>query len=233
MYIPRFYLASPLALDQTVILTQQAAHHIQHVLRLKMEDSISIFNGEREFSGNIVGLTKRDVSVCLTQEIFRETGAAVQLHLAQGIARGDRMDFAIQKAVELGVNEITPLHTARSAKHARAAHWQGVIISACEQSHRIELPTLHEPAPLSEWVKTQTGPTLILDPAGSAALPAWDTPPAAINILVGPESGFTLEEVNACETAGAHRWCLGPRVLRTETAGIAALSVLQYVISDK
>ncbi len=161
------------------------------------------------------------------------------LTLVQGVSRGERMDWTIQKAVELGVVAIVPVFTERGGVKLdgdrlarRLEHWRGVIVAACEQCGRNRLPSIAPPRRFAEWLPTLTGPACVLDPAADAGLGELGRPSPTLSLIAGPEGGLTDAELAAARAAGGTAVRLGPRVLRTETAGIAALAALQALYGD-
>jgi len=243
MSISRIYQSAPLALNATHSLDEKASHHIARVLRASVGELLTLFNGEGgEYTAVITHIDKKSVRVELTEFHAREVESPLQIHLAQGIARGEKMDFIIQKAVELGVTNIIPLVTARcnvrldsEREEKRLQHWQAVAISACEQSGRNHLPTIAAPQSLAAWLPSlQNEKCFVLSPFAEYKLLKTDkllvnTP---VVLLIGPEGGLTDDEI---ETAIKNKFTalnLGPRVLRTETATIAAVTVLQFVYGD-
>ena len=170
-------------------------------------------------------------------DVERESGLAVTL--IQAVQAGEKMDYTVQKAVELGVSQIVPVDSRRSVTRLsgeragrRVAHWQGVAASACEQCGRNRLPLIGEPVTLDHWLATRTeAPGFVLHTADSHALARGDAP-AAVRLLVGPEGGLDSNEFAQARSAGFTPWSLGPRVLRTETAPVAALAILQYLWGD-
>lgn len=234
----------PIALHQGDIihLDDKASHYIARVLRSVIGEQITLFNGQGgEFPATITHITKKTVTVELSARIAREVEAPIKLHLAQGIAKGEKMDFIVQKAVELGVTHITPLITERcnvrldsERETKRHHHWQAVAASACEQSGRNHLPDITAPVELREWLADiKADLAFVLSPHVDSKLPK-DIPPnlQSVVLLIGPEGGLSQQEVNLAMQQGFKALNLGPRVLRTETATIAALATLQYVFGD-
>ncbi|MBK7171296.1 MAG: 16S rRNA (uracil(1498)-N(3))-methyltransferase [Gammaproteobacteria bacterium] len=239
MAVPRLYCAAPLAAGLPVELRDEALHYARNVLRLETGATLTVFDGlGHEFSATVVAEGKR--SLTLQPEAALETPADTgpEIHLGIGLSRGERMDWVIQKSTELGVRSITPLLLARcnarfEEKRAdnRMRHWKQVAISACEQCGRARLPLIEHPATLEHWLAqrpelmglvlhTRDSPTLALDPL-----------PAAARLLIGPEGGLDNAEFSHAIGAGLLPWSLGPRVLRTETAPVAALAILQFLWS--
>ncbi|HEX7027986.1 MAG TPA: 16S rRNA (uracil(1498)-N(3))-methyltransferase [Gammaproteobacteria bacterium] len=233
---PRVYLAIPLSAGNCVTLDQQARHHIVNVLRLKTGADLLVFNGQGgEFKAKLV-ISGKQAAVELLDfcEVNRESG--LHLHLIQAVSRGDRMDLTIQKAVELGVNRITPVFSLRSVSkldtdrlEKRTRHWQSVLTSACEQSGRCILPVLEHPIPLDRWLNVTTDEPnrYILDPEANQSINVIPQKLADLKLVVGPEGGFDRQELEYAEATNCMRIRFGPRILRTETAAIAALAALQ------
>ncbi len=241
MRMPRIYLPVPLAVDAEVELDDNAFRHAVQVLRLKQGYQMILFNGEGgEYTAILSQLSRRSARVRITG--FSETNSESPLatHLALGISKGERMDFAMQKAVELGINEITPLYTAHCVvsldakrQQKRLQHWQAVIIAACEQSGRNVLPQLHGPRPFETWcAEAQAGLKLILDPQQNTRLASLARPCGTVLLAVGPEGGFSEQEITQASAAGFTGIGLGPRVLRTETAALTALAAVQVLWGD-
>ena len=240
MRIPRICVFDELSVGAEVSLPAQAGEHLVRVLRLESGHPIILFNGDgREFRAEISQIAKRSVSArVLEVNDVAERESPLQLTLAQGVARGEKMDLILQKATELGVSRIVPLITVRTEVKLdaervgrRLAHWQAVIASACEQSGRVRLPTLEAPVRIGAWASTLTansGLRLALDPSGGVsarALPAFTSA-----ILV--EGGLSEQDLNILDQADFRGLRLGPRILRTETAGLAALTALQAIHGD-
>ena len=237
---PRFYDPQPFTINQTAVLGDDATQHIR-VLRLKVDAPITLFNGEGgEFHATLVDVQKRSCSVRI--ESFHETAneSPLHLHLGQVMSRGDRMEFVIQKAVELGVNEITPLisercgvkiNLERMAK--KQQQWQKIAIAACEQSGRNIVPIIHDTKQLVDWCSSDSDAVkLTLHPRAKYSI---NTLPEQINniaLLIGPEGGFSDAEIELTETLNFTETLLGPRVLRTETAALTAITALQCRFGD-
>lgn len=240
---PRLYVALRLAAGEELELPADAANHLR-VLRLSAGDPLTIFNGEGgEYPAVLLSLEKRSVRVRLGQPLFRDAESPLRVTLLQGISKGERMDYTIQKAVELGVTTILPLFAERSVVQLdgerlrrREQHWQGIVVSACEQCGRNTLPQLLPAATLETALeRIDVELPLVLDPGASATLRhclARRSPGGGIALLIGPEGGFTAEELALSRRAGYAGVSLGPRVLRTETAGVAALAALQALAGD-
>jgi 16S rRNA (uracil1498-N3)-methyltransferase len=230
---------SALALGGSVILDERNYHHLVRVLRMQNDAEVLLFNNRGgEYCGRLL-VEKKSARVEVLSFLGTDRESGLHLHLAQAISRGDRMDITLQKAVELGVTTITPLYSERSQKmDARAsekkmAHWRGIVISACEQSGRCTLPALNSPVSLMEWLgapRENAAQRYILDPEARGKFSPRQLTHAAL--VTGPEGGFSREEIELAEKHGCMPVRLGPRILRTETAGIAALTVCQALSGD-
>ena len=244
MSCPRFFVATLLSRDNSfpaqVVLDEKASTHIR-VLRLSEGEGITLFDGNGgEFSATISAIGKREVTVQLLAHHAVERESPLNITLVQALATGDKMDWIIQKATELGVTVIQPIQTRRAtaklnAERAekRAAHWQGVAIAACEQCGRNRVPTVAPVADFADWILRKDDATrLLLDPQANTALATLSKKAEPIALLIGPEGGFAPEEIAAAIRAGVRAVHFGPRVLRTETAGIAAIAVLQATFGD-
>lgn len=241
MRIQRIYTGQSLQTGRDISLEEASSHHLLHVLRLQSGDSISLFNNEgQEFGATIREISKHGASVSVGNLSRQETPPKLSIHLLLGISRGERMDFALQKATELGVNRITPVFTKRCVvklndkkRASRIDHWQKIVINACEQSGRILLPALDEPADIASAVSSLSAHTaLMLDHRSNKTLPEIKKPKGSIAILVGPEGGLSSEERKLGKAAGFTGVRLGPRVMRTETAPLAAIAAIQTLWGD-
>jgi 16S rRNA (uracil1498-N3)-methyltransferase len=237
----RVYVNQPLSLGQPVILEERPAHHLGHVLRLRPRDLVHAFNGRGGcYVARIDRITRREVAIVPTEYLDEERESALNLILAHGIARGQRMDYTIQKAVELGVNRIVPVLTEHAQVklgaerlEKRLSHWHGVIISACEQCGRNRLPDMETPLALADWAAADDNEVkLLLQPGAGPSPGSLDIQPAAVTLLCGPEGGLSEYDCRLAEEAGYRAVSLGPRTLRTETAAVAALAVCQALWGD-
>ena len=240
MSAPRFYLDHPLAPGARFILPSGPARHATRALRLAVNDAVTLFNGRGgEYAARIERIHKDEVAVVVTGFADVERESHLQIMLAQGISSGDRMDYTLQKAVELGVAAIQPIAAKRSVVklageriERRVAHWQGVVASACEQCGRNRVPAVRTPLPLANWLdQRMDGRLLFLSPLAEMRL-AELAPSATDWLVAGPEGGFEADETAALRAAGAIPVRLGPRVLRTETAALAALAAMQTLWGD-
>ncbi|MFQ3788594.1 16S rRNA (uracil(1498)-N(3))-methyltransferase [Halomonas sp. A29] len=237
---PRIHVAADFIFGGDVVLPEGPARHVARVLRLGEGASLRLFDGAGlEARAVLVEASRKRVAARIEAVEAGRGESPLVVHLGQAISKGDRMDYAIQKAVELGVAAITPLYTEhgdvrlkgeREAK--KLAHWQAVAASACEQCGRAVVPVVHPPSALHEWLG-ERGETLrlVLHPGTAGALERSDAP-ASVALLIGPEGGLSASEVEAAMAASFSPLSLGPRILRTETAPVVALSLLQYRFGD-
>ena len=242
MRIPTIYTESELAENLETELNSSSAHHIANVLRMKQGDQVKLFNGSGLFfNASITQSTKKHVSVFIDSSEKSYTESKLHTHLGQVMSRGDRMDYAIQKSTEMGVNEITPLMSARcelklksDREDKRLAHWQQVAIGAAEQCGRATVPTIHPVSSLEDWLKRQStiGLSLVFHHRDTQNLTKIQTPPSQVNLLIGPEGGLSETEIEQAKQANFIACTFGPRVMRTETAPVACLSVLQWLWGD-
>lgn len=239
MRVSRFFIDAPLALGDQV-LGADLAHYIGRVLRLAPGAPIQVFNGSgAEWAGEVSAVSKREITIHLTDALPGVAESPLAVHLGQAMSRGERMDWAIQKAVELGASEITPLFTERcevklqgERADKRQAHWQQIAISACEQCGRSVVPTVHAPTALADWLAAiQADLKLVLHHRTEQNLASLDRP-ASLAMLIGPEGGLSEDEIAKAELAGFKAARFGPRVLRTETAPVVALSIAQQLWGD-
>jgi 16S rRNA (uracil1498-N3)-methyltransferase len=251
--LTRVYVEAALTAGSMVELPPDTASHLAKVLRARGGDELILFNGDgREFNGAIESVRGSRVTACVgdSRQVDRESPLTITL--VQSVPRGDRMDFIVQKATELGVARIVPVLSQRSVvrlgagqSESKAAHWRAVAVSACEQCGRNRLPTIEAAQPLLNYLGDsvpRTGPRLVFEPESApsqAAAQATSLEAAAAivpivdaEIAIGPEGGFASDELEAFRVAGFSQVGLGPRILRTETAAIAALVWLQARFGD-
>lgn len=234
--VPRFYCPQPLTLGRRLVLPSDIAHHAIRVLRLRVGDEIALFTGEGGEYGACIVDAGRDVVVEIHDFAETEREAPIELTLVQALPAADKMDWIVQKAVELGCARIVPVLASRSVVRLageramrRAEHWRGVAQSACEQCGRNRLPVVDEIIPLPDFLAaSQESPALrlALVPGAEQPIGSLARPDAGAMIMVGPEGGFAEGELAAIAACGWRSLSLGPRVLRTETAGLAALSAV-------
>ncbi|MDC7816447.1 MULTISPECIES: 16S rRNA (uracil(1498)-N(3))-methyltransferase [Pseudomonas] len=238
MRLSRFFIDAPLSLGEHE-LPEAQAHYIGRVLRMAEGDALQVFDGSgMEFRGTLVEVGKKRVRVQLDESFAGQDESPLQIHLGQGLSRGERMDWAIQKATELGVSEITPIFSERcevrlkdERADKRLLHWRQVAISACEQCGRSRVPLIHPPVLLADWIKqTQADLKLVLHPVAQPL--ESHAKPQTLAFLIGPEGGLSDAEVEQAHGAGFLPARLGPRVLRTETAPVVALAVAQQLWGD-
>lgn len=243
MRIPRLYLPIPLVTGITAPLTDSSFNHVVRVLRLKPGASLTLFNGEGgAFAATLREVGKREAWAHVLEALpGEEMESPLRVTLAQGVSRGEKMDYTLQKAVELGVAAIQPLFTERGGVDLtgerltrKVEHWRSIVIGACEQCGRNRLPMLQEPRSLTDWLARPiaTGLCLLLNPLAKQSLRGLEPPTGPVTLLIGPEGGLSPAEINQVQATGFTGIRLGPRILRTETAGMAALAALQVLWGD-
>ena len=260
MRVSRLYLAVTLQVGQTFALDDDSAHYLRTVLRLKEQTELILFNGEDgEYLASLTEVSRKHVRVSIKEWINRSVESSLNVVMGLGISRGDRMDLAVQKSVELGVNTITPLMTARcnvplkadkenssadlpgfknleglkkSKESSKLLHWQKIAQHASEQSGRTLVPPLNPIEELENWVTQQQGLKIFLDPYAQFNLKQLQPEQNLVTLLSGPEGGFTETEREIAKAAGFIPVSLGKRILRTETAALAALSAVQMLWGD-
>lgn len=240
MRVSRLYVPLPLAQNEQVELDNDSGHYVRTVLRLKKDDPIILFNGKGgEYCCALSEVSRKTVLVSVKSWSDRSVESPLSVTLGLGVSRGDRMDLSVQKAVELGANRITPLITERCVvqfkgekKLQRLLHWQKIVQHATEQSGRTVLPELAEMATLQNWVANQQGLKVFLDPYAEKSLAELQPDDMKVTLLTGPEGGFSDQERGVAKAAGFIPVRLGRRILRTETAAMAALAVVQMLWGD-
>ena len=242
MRIDRIYTPQPLAAGVSVALEPGARRHVTQVLRLGAGAALVLFNGDgRDYAARLITAGGDGAVAKVLDAGPAEPEPPLALTLALGISRGERMDYALQKAVELGAAALVPLFTERSLVKLkdqrldkRRRHWQGVVVAACEQSGRRRLPALAPPQKLGTWLAALPAEHagVLLHHAATRTLAQLPTPVGALTLLVGPEGGLAAEERAAAEGRGFVPVRLGPRVMRTETAPLAALAAMQTLWGD-
>jgi 16S rRNA (uracil1498-N3)-methyltransferase len=242
MRLTRVHVDVDLQTGRRLTVEGSAGNHIARVLRLRVGDALTLFNGRGgEYGGTIEEIRRDTVLVNVLEQRNVERESPCQITLAQGISRGERMDWVVQKATELGVARIAPLFTERSVVHLddrqaakKVQHWRSIAIAACEQSGRNRVPEITTPIGLFDLLERQTsgGTALLLSPG--AALRITDIPGAdtGATVLIGPEGGLAEAEQEAATKSGFTPVRMGPRVLRTETAAVCALTLLQQKFGD-
>mgnify|MGYP000500887518 FL=1 len=239
----RFYHSNPLELNQIIILDEFSSHHALRVMRVKVDDFLVLFNGDGfEYRGRVSDIYKKTINVEILSKEKNNNESPININLFQSISSNEKMDMVIQKATELGVSNIQPIFTSRSTVKLsldrikkRLMHWRQVSISACEQSGRSKIPTIKSPIgfdQVSEGITTNSL-NLLLHPDNleeSSNLPNKYS--GDINIFIGPEGGFSQDEVLLLKKQNCINIQLGPRILRTETAPLAIIAILQYKYGD-
>jgi 16S rRNA (uracil1498-N3)-methyltransferase len=239
--LTRLYFPGDIADHGECRVAAAQAHHVIHVLRLQAGAALTLFDGRGvEYPALIKRIDKSGLTLTVTGQRAVNRESPLQVVLAQGISSGERMDYTVQKCVELGVTAIQPLITQRSVvrltgerAEKRVAHWQSIAASACEQCGRNRLPEVLPVQPLMKWLGTPvTGERYLLSPHAATPLRELAQPAGVVTLLVGPEGGWNAEEIAAARGAGFAPLTLGPRVLRTETAAVAALAAMQALWGD-
>jgi 16S rRNA (uracil1498-N3)-methyltransferase len=246
----RFYSPEKLHVGDNVKLSNNAAVHATKVMRLDVADTLILFDGDGfDYTCELVGIKKNEVIAYVDASVKVNNESSLYITLLQGISSGDRMDYTIQKAVELGVAAIQPISTERSmvklsAERAekRLEHWQNVVIAACEQSGRAKVPKVAKPVNLTTWLAANNNESyddedashlrILLNPIGAKQLSALPKTTHNIQLLIGAEGGLSQAEIELATQHGFQSIVLGPRILRTETAALTAIAALQTVLGD-
>lgn len=243
MRVTRVHVDLTLVAGIEIELPENPANHLSRVLRMGIGDTCMLFNGDgHDYPARLIEVGKRVVRVEVGTGIEVSNESALRLVLLQGVARGEKMDLILQKATELGVVSLYPLYSQRSEVRLdgaradkRLAHWRGVVVSACEQSGRARVPEVAIPAPLAHALSAlpEDGLRLVLDPFADTSLSRLALDPSKpVCLAVGPEGGWSPQDRDQLAAAGFSGVGLGPRVLRTETAGLAAIAALQVLHGD-
>jgi len=248
---PRIYQNQPFSIGETITLSDDAFGHTIRVLRLKNGDNLTLFNGKLvngshgDYQAELCNVTKKQAQVVINSFAVKNNESPLNIHLGQGISRGDRMDFTLQKSVELGVNTITPLFTERCGVkltgerlQKKIDQWQKIVVSACEQSGRCTVPTVMPAVYLDEWLM-QESLSLKLNLHPKAQYSIMNLPKEnvvnskqRVRLLIGPEGGLSDDEIKRANDASFVDVLLGPRILRTETAALTAITALQCRFGD-
>jgi len=237
--VPRFYLDAPLRAGGVCALPEDSAHHAVHVLRLREGDEVTLFNGRGgEFAARIASMQRLKISIDLLQHRAVERESPLRVTLIQGVSSGERMDSTLRKAVELGVTEVQPVLATRSVARpkgeraeGRRSHWQKVVVAACEQCGRNKVPEVQPLISVADYRPGQ-GAKILLSPSSRPPLSKLSFDESQFILAAGPEAGFTEEEEARLVDAGFVPASLGPRVLRTETAAVAALAAMNALRGD-
>ncbi|HTU31697.1 MAG TPA: 16S rRNA (uracil(1498)-N(3))-methyltransferase [Solirubrobacteraceae bacterium] len=242
MRLTRVHVSEPLAAGRRHTIEGDAANHITRVLRLEPGAPLTVFDGRGgEYSARIETLRKNAVIIEVQARSPSSRESSLSLTLAQGVSRGERMDWVVQKATELGVTAVVPVLTERTVvkldarqSERKLAHWQGIAVAACEQSGRDKIPDIVAPLSLSDFLRAIDPQTtrLLLSPTGTQRVTDLKAPERKLVVLIGPEGGLAETEQRAAIGAGFLAVKMGPRILRTETAAVAALTLLQHQFGD-
>ena len=238
--MPRLYVPAELLAGTTLALPDGPAKHVTRVLRMGEGAPLIVFDGRGQEAGVRLAEVSRKQTTVTVEAVWAGSGESpLAVHLGQAISKGDRMDYAIQKAVELGVSAITPLYTERGdvrlkgdREEKKLAHWQAVAASACEQSGRAVVPPVHPPQTLGEWLAERQEPLRLMLHLATGNGFAQSECPASAALLIGPEGGLSEADIQAATASHFMPLTLGPRVLRTETAPVVALTLLQHHFGD-
>ncbi len=238
---PRIYLDVPLHVGTTIELSDDAFGHIVRVLRLPEGAAITLFNGDgNDYQAALTQVSKKQACAKILDATAVSNESPLAIHLGQGISRGDRMDFTLQKSVELGVSAITPLFTERCGVKLsgdrlakKIDQWQKIVISACEQSGRSTVPVVNEPMQIDDWLNQETAALKInLHPKAQHSIMTLPMENSRVRLLIGPEGGLSDAEITRANNAEFVDVLLGPRILRTETAALTAITALQCRFGD-
>ena len=238
--MPRFYLDAALRAGTSVVLPEDSAHHAVHVLRIRTGEDVVLFNGRGgEFAARVASIQRLKVLVDVLEHRALERESPLRMVLVQGVSAGERMDFTVRKAVELGVAEIRPVLAAASVARpkgeraaARQAHWQKIAVAACEQCGRNRVPVVHPMVDAAAYEDASAGKKILLAPQAELRFSQACKGGSDFTVAAGPEAGFNGQEEAALLDAGFVPARIGPRVLRTETAGLAALAALSALAGD-
>lgn len=240
MRIPRFYEPQPLSEGQQINLSDDVVQHVSRALRMKAGEEILLFNGDgADYRVILLQVEKRAVKAQIESVLPSCSESPLQVSIGQTLSRGERMDFAVQKSTEMGAQRITPLFSERcevklpkERQEKRIKHWQQIAISACEQCGRTSPPRISPPSQLENWLNTQQAELKLVLHHHSEQPLQEIAAPTSVALLIGPEGGLTEKEVELAISYGFKPLALGPRVMRTETAPVAALTLLNYLWGD-
>ncbi len=237
----RFFIPIPLAVKQELTLSRDLSHHISKVLRMQNADQIYLFNDSgNEYTGYITDTQRNSVNIRIISVTQPVVESPLKIHLGQVLGKGEKMDLVIQKATELGVSSITPLYSEHSVvkqvaerSENKLEHWQRIAVAASCQSWRTIVPTMHAPQKLSTWITANNKQyKFILHPSANSISIQSLTVSNEVALLIGPEGGFSSAEVQLAIDHGFDDINLGPRILRTETAGVVAVAIMQALFGD-
>jgi 16S rRNA (uracil1498-N3)-methyltransferase len=241
MRIPRIYHPETLTAHSEIALSEDAANHVGRVLRMQPGQAIQLFDGSNQiFEASITQVDKKSVRVSLNEGVLSDNESPLNLHLGQVISRGEKMEFTIQKSIELGVNTITPLFSERCGVkldgerlEKKLQQWQKIAIAACEQCGRNRIPEIRPAMQLEAWCAEQDDSLkLNLHPRASHSINTLPLPVSHVRLLIGPEGGLSADEIAMTSGYGFTDILLGPRVLRTETTALTAITALQVRFGD-
>ncbi|MBU9848290.1 16S rRNA (uracil(1498)-N(3))-methyltransferase [Rahnella ecdela] len=241
MRIPRIYHPETLTAHSEIALSEDAANHVGRVLRMQPGQAIQLFDGSNQvFEASITQIDKKSVRVSLNEGVLSDNESPLNLHLGQVISRGEKMEFTIQKSIELGVNSITPLFSERCGVkldgerlEKKLQQWQKIAIAACEQCGRNRIPEIRPAMQLEAWCAEQDDSLkLNLHPRASHSINTLPLPVSHVRLLIGPEGGLSADEIAMTSGYGFTDILLGPRVLRTETTALTAITALQVRFGD-
>jgi 16S rRNA (uracil1498-N3)-methyltransferase len=241
----RFYHSKPLSINQAVILDDFSGHHALKVLRVRLNDDLVLFNGDGyDYKGRVTEINKKEIEITILTSAKKNRESPLKICLIQSLSSNEKMDWIIQKATELGAYEIQPIFSERSIIKIsqdriikKLAHWKQVSISACEQCYRTEVPQIHQPKKFMDYLNNTSfednALRLILAPSARINANIFPTKePNKVYVLIGPEGGFDKKEIQLANSLNFEAINLGPRILRTETAPLSILSILQYKYGD-
>ena len=240
MKLPRLFYNNPLQIKDQIELEPPVCHRLTDVLRLDIDKKVILFNGDGfEYLSIITFIKRNRVNLCVLAKTKKNLESLLDIHLGQVMSKGEKMDFVIQKATELGVKKITPLFSERSVVHLKEdrlekkiAHWQKIAIHAAEQCGRTIVPPIEYPIPIAKWICTRDEKTRLgldpLSPAGLSSLSIF----GPVALLIGPEGGLSEQELIYAKEHGFKTISCGPRILRTETATLVAITALQCKAGD-
>ena len=237
----RVFVELPLVEGREFVAPDALAHYARNVLRLAAGDALRVFDGSgSEFAATLVSVSRKELRILTGAPLPTVPESPLAVHLGLGLSRGERMDYALQKATELGAASVTPLLLARcnarlaeERSESRMRHWRQVVVSACDQSGRARVPEIGAVCGLDVWLAARAElPGLVLHTRNAQTLDAVGDAPRAVRVLIGPEGGLDDDEFAQAIAAGFSAWSLGPRVLRAETAPVAALAILQHRWGD-
>ena len=241
MRVPRLFIDIPLTTGEIINLPRDKAHHISHVLRMRLGNSIKLINDSgNEYLSKIIEISKKSAQIEIGKSIRTTNESPLTINLCLAVARGQHMDFSIQKAVELGVKNIIPVISEFSNVKIqddrvsnKLSHWQNIIISATEQCGRSYLTQIQKPVSLTEWMSIESSKSrLILHPESNQSMSSISLPDDELTLMIGPEGGFSDAEVEHAQENGCQPISLGPRILRAETAAVCAVSNAQQLWGD-